>query len=336
MDKVANFSAKQRSELFEQTAANRGFHPAIAEKDFWVCWSLMKLFDAEELDGKLVFKGGTSLSKAHHLIERFSEDIDLVLNWELLGYGKEGDDPWQEVGSNTKLDKFNVAFNERAATYIEATLLPIVRSLLASCPDVRADVSSDDPHVIAIHYPAAFALKALRPEVKLEIGPLASWVPSAEFAVRSFAAEEFPQLFERPECTVTAITAERTFWEKATILHQQAHRATDMLPGYSRHYYDLYQLSRSSVADNALDDLQLLADVVEFKQRFYRSKWAHYELAKPGTFRLLPTTEGDRSLRNDYRMMEPMFFKTPPQWDGIIGELELLEKRINQLVDKAD
>jgi Nucleotidyl transferase AbiEii toxin, Type IV TA system len=335
LDRVANLSAKQRSELFDQTAANRGFQPAIAEKDFWVCWSLMKLFDAAELDGKLVFKGGTSLSKAHHLIERFSEDIDLVLNWELLGYGKHGKDPWLAMESNTQLDKFNAAFNDEAASYIEVTLLPIVQSLLSSCPDVRVDIPKEDPHVIAIHYPAAFSLKALRPEVKLEFGPLASWVPSSQFAVRSFAAEEFPKLFDRPECTVTAITAERTFWEKATILHQQAHRATEMLPGYSRHYYDLYQLSRTTIADNALGNLKLLADVVEFKQRFYRSKWAHYELAKPGTFRLLPTSEGDRSLRNDYRMMEPMFFKAPPPWDSILRELELLEKRINQLANNS-
>ena len=215
--------------------------------------------------------------------------------------------------------------------YIANTLLPIVRNSLVSCPEVQASVSPDDPYVIAIHYPAAFSLNILRPEVKLEIGPLASWVPSGRFEVRSFAAEEFPILFESPECLVTAITAERTFWEKATILHQQAFRITEMLPGYSRHYYDLCQLARSQIASNALSDLQLLADVVEFKQRFYRSKWANYEFARPGTFRLLPSEEGNRSLISDYRKMLPMFFRTPPPWDEIIAELAGLEKRINQL-----
>ncbi len=105
MDNVANLSDRQRQELFGQTAANRGFHPAIAEKDFWVCWVLMKLFGSEELTKQLVFKGGTSLSKAHHLIQRFSEDIDLVLNWQLLGYGPGGDDAWREIPSNTQLDR---------------------------------------------------------------------------------------------------------------------------------------------------------------------------------------------------------------------------------------
>jgi len=291
----------------------------------------MKLFGSEVLADKLVFKGGTSLSKAHHLIHRFSEDIDLVLNWELLGYGTGGDDPWQEISSNTKLDRLNKEFNSRAADYIANRLLPLVAELLSTCREVRTAVSASDPQVVEIHYPAAFGLDALRPEVKLEIGPLASWVPSARFPIRSFAAEEFPSLFDVTECEVTAITAERTFWEKATILHQQAHRPTPMPAGYSRHYYDVYQLSQSPVADNALTDLRMLNDVVAFKQRFYRSSWARYDLAKPGSFRLIPEANGERDLRADYRQMQPMFFAAPPPWEEILKSLHELEARINQL-----
>ncbi|MCA9448152.1 MAG: nucleotidyl transferase AbiEii/AbiGii toxin family protein, partial [Candidatus Omnitrophica bacterium] len=150
MDNVANLSSHERSDLFEQTAANLGLHQAIAEKDFWVCWSLMKLFESSELAGNLVFKGGTSLSKAHHLIDRFSEDIDLVLNWELLGYGKGAKNPWQTMESNTQLDKFNDEFNKQAANYIGKTLLPTVQNLVSSCQAVHVDVPREDPHVIAI------------------------------------------------------------------------------------------------------------------------------------------------------------------------------------------
>ena len=331
MDRVANLPAQKRSELFGQTAANRGLHPAIAEKDFWVCWALMKLFGSPELSKQLVFKGGTSLSKAHHLIDRFSEDIDLVLNWELLGYSETGSDPWEELVSNTQLDKFNKEFNQKAADYIAKHLQPLVEGLVASCPEVRAKVSPIEDQVIEIHYPAAFQLDAIRPEVKLEIGPLASWVPSASYAIRPFAAEEFPDVFENPECQVTAITAERTFWEKATILHQQSHRTTVMPAGYSRHYYDLYQLANSSVAQYAMGDLKMLDDVIAFKQRFYRSSWAKYELAKPGTFRLLPTPDGEKELRSDYRSMQPMFFTTQPLWDDIMIRLRALEFGINSL-----
>lgn len=329
MDSVANLPANQRRELFEQTAAQRGFHPAIAEKDFWVCWVLMKLFDSKELSRQIVFKGGTSLSKVHRLVDRFSEDIDLVLNWEVLGFGKEGRDPWEELPSTTQLDRFNRDFNERAGKYIRAILVHQVQGLLASCGEVRAEVSPEDSQVISIRYPAAFSLAALRPEVKLEIGPLASWVPSGEYPICSFAAEEFPNVFKQTHCNVIAITAERTFWEKATILHQQAHRQTVMPPGYSRHYYDLHQLSHSPVAERALKDLTLLEDVVNFKQRFYRSPWAKYELAKPGTFKLLPTAEGNRALMGDHLLMKPMFFSNPPSWNDILQSLRSLESKIN-------
>ena len=85
MDKISELSQEDRRDLFGQTAINLGFDPAVVEKDFWVCWVLKRLFESPELSKQLVFKGGTSLAKVHKLIERFSEDIDLVLDWRLLG-----------------------------------------------------------------------------------------------------------------------------------------------------------------------------------------------------------------------------------------------------------
>jgi hypothetical protein len=331
MDKVAALSDVQRSELFEETARERGILPAIIEKDFWVCWVLKKLFAADQLANNLVFKGGTSLSKVYGLIHRFSEDIDLVLNWELLGYGNAASDAWEEMASNTKQNQFNELFNQRAANYIQETLGPQIEQLLVSCSGVRVDVSESDPHVIDVHYPASFHLNVLRPEVKLEIGPLASWVPSAKHIIQPYAAEVFGELFDDPNCPLVAITAERTFWEKATILHQQAHRTKPMPPGYSRHYYDLIQLAASPVKDAALGDLQLLSEVVKFKRRFYLSAWAKYEEAVPGTFRLLPTGEGSQQLEADYQNMQAMFFETPPAWQDILRTLHDLESEINSL-----
>lgn len=330
MDKFAQLSQKQRNEIFEASAEERGLAPAIIEKDFWVCWLLKKLFNAPELTGQLVFKGGTSLSKVHGLIERFSEDIDLVLAWSLIGYGDGGDDPWQEMPSGNQQNRFNTEFNNKAARYISETLCPLVQKITSSVDGIEC-VIPDDPHVIEVHYPAAFGSSAFMPEVRLEIGPLASWVPKGNHIVRPYAAEDFPQVFDEADCPVVAITAERTFWEKATILHQQAHRAEDrpMPTRYSRHYYDLFQMTRSDVAANAIADLSLLDDVVKFKQRFYRSPWASYETAKPGTFRLMPTALGDTVLRKDYAAMRPMFFSEPPPWDDILDGLRVLEQQIN-------
>ncbi len=331
MDKVANLSANDRQELFRETATQRGINPAIVEKDFWVCWVLKQIFTDDRLKTRLVFKGGTSLSKVFGLIDRFSEDIDLILDWRLFGYGEGDRNPPPEFPSNTQRDRFCREVNERAATYIADTLIEDLNRLFSKCAGVAASMDATEPLTVNIAYPAAYSETYLRPEVRLEIGPLASWIPSHDHVIRPYAAEAIPSVFDDPACPVVAIDAERTFWEKATILHQQAHR-TDVMPSrYSRHYYDMHRLASSSTKETALGNLQLLSDVVDFKQRFYYCAWAHYEDAKPGSFKLLPSDERLAELRADYRDMGQMIFGTPPSFDDIIANIRILEEEINKL-----
>ena len=323
MNKVAALSAGERRDLFQETGARRGMSPAIAEKDFWVCWVLKRLFEDPELRGRMVFKGGTTLSKVYGLIDRFSEDIDLVLDWRLLGYGAALD---EEPATSTQRDKFNKGMNAKAAAYIAG---PLLARLAVTLAGVGVAVDAEDSHTVNIAYPAVFREAYLRPEVRLEIGPLASWVPSAEREIRPYAADSFPAVFVEPVCTVVAIAAERTFWEKATILHQQAHR-TDMLPvRYSRHYYDLYKLAASDMGRYAAGDTRMLADVVAFKRRFYPSKWARYETAAAGTLRLSPREDQLTALRRDYGAMGVMIFGEWVPFAEILRGLEELERRIN-------
>jgi hypothetical protein len=329
MDQVANLPAKQRAELFREAGSRRGIGSAVAEKDFWVCWVLKRLFADPALKEHLVFKGGTTLSKVFGIIERFSEDVDLILDWQLLGFGEGLENPYQEFGSNTKQDQFNKRFNEKAAEYIAGELLPRLCSIFAVCPQVTAAIDIRDAQAIEVAYPAAFSETYLRPNVRLEIGPLASWVPSAPHVIRPYAADVFPELFADSACPVVAIAAERTFWEKATILHQQAHRTGPMPPRYSRHYYDLHRLVHSPVKDAALHAWDLLKDVVEFKRRFYPCGWANYELARPGTFKLMPSAPQRRDLEKDYDAMRVMIFGEVPQFARIIETLAELEKEIN-------
>lgn len=329
MDRVAILPVGQRQDLFQATATRRGLNPAIIEKDFWVCWVLKQLFTDPQLKTQMVFKGGTSLSKVFHLIDRFSEDIDLVLDWRLLGYGSGRLDPFQEFDSSTQQDRFNKEVNKKAAQYIADTLIHDLGRLFSPCPGVIPSVDSADPQAINVVYPAAFSEVYLRPAVRLEIGPLASWVPSHTHAIQPYAAEEFAQLFAAPDCPVVAIDAERTFWEKATILHQQAHRTNTMPSRYSRHYYDMYRLARSSIRDAALANLKLLDDVVAFKRRFYPCAWAQYEDARPGTLRLVPADDRLAELRRDYQDMRQMIFQAAPGFDEIIEGIRKLETEIN-------
>lgn len=324
MDTIVKLSPEQRSELFRETAARKGVTNAIAEKDFWVTWVLSKIFSDSHLSTLMIFKGGTSLSKAFHLIERFSEDIDLILDWRTV----IDSDP-RESKSKTAQDKLNKEINAKAASYIKNELLPVITSVLA--PYCICIPDENDGLIINVRYPSSFDDPYLRPEILLEIGPLASWLPYGEYAVQSFASEEFPALFTNPICNVKAIVAERTFWEKATILHQEANRPLDkaMLPRYSRHYYDLAMMAQSHVKEVALRDLNLLETVVAFKQQFYPSAWANYESAKAGSLKLVPPQERITELTKDYDAMRSMIFGNYPSLNEIITILKALEAEIN-------
>lgn len=122
MDKLARLPAEDRRDIFIEAAARLGIRPTITEKDFWVCVVLRLLFEKSRFGESLVFKGGTSLSKAYGLIERFSEDIDLVLDWQLIGFGAGLKDPLQNFDSKSKQDQFNKQMNRLAAAYIAETL----------------------------------------------------------------------------------------------------------------------------------------------------------------------------------------------------------------------
>jgi len=324
MEKIAALPSTQRQELFSETAARKGVFPAIIEKDFWVCWTLSRLFADEHLSRLLMFKGGTSLSKVFNLIERFSEDIDLIIDWRVVA----GEDP-MAARSNSKQDALNKQIDEEAMAYIAGDLAGMVRGVLSPICSCELDV--DDGHVLNIRYPVAFPPEYLRPEIRLEIGPLASWFPFGEYRIRPYAADAFPALFEHPDCTVQAIKAERTFWEKATILHHEAHRpdGSSQPPRYSRHYYDLAMMANADVKAHALADLRQMEEVVAFKMKFYRRGWAHYELAKPGSFRLIPGDKVLQTVRRDYVDMQNMIFGAYPDVGEILVTLQSLEDEIN-------
>lgn len=327
MESVARLSSAERRELFAETAARKGMTPAIVEKDFWVCWTLGRLFAHPELSRLLMFKGGTSLSKVFNLIERFSEDIDLILDWRVV----IGEDDPLAARSATKQEALNKTIDARAVDYIGGELLPMISWVVD--PICRCELAADDLHALNIQYPAAFSDIYLRPEVRLEIGPLAAWLPCDHYRVRPYAAEAFPQIFKQADCAVQAIRAERTFWEKATILHHEANRpeGNPQPLRYSRHYYDLAMMAAAPVKDAALADLSLLEDVVAFKQRFYRRPWARYDLAKPGTFKLLPSDHVLAAVEKDYAQMRNMIFGRYPAFDTIMAELQHLENEINAL-----
>lgn len=326
MDKTAKLPANQRKELFQQTAAKlHMLSEAAIEKDFWVCWMLKKLFTSRIKD-IIIFKGGTSLSKIFHLIQRFSEDIDLILNWKDNTVG----DPMLPR-SHSRQDKFNSELDQWSSNFIRKIILPEVQNTCAGI--CQAEISPNDPEHIVVTYPKSFDDPYLRPQILLEIGAKAAWVPHDTYTIRPYAAEIYPGIFDSPDASIKATTPERSFWEKITILHAEAHRPANspVRARYSRHYYDTVMIARSPVKQKAFSDLQLLKNVVDFKEKFYHSGWANYQEAKPGTLKLLPPAHSMTELRKDYGKMKMMIYGAPLSFDEIMESLEKLEDEINNL-----
>ena len=337
MNGIAGMSAEERAQVFAETADRKALAEAIIEKDFWVCWILKQLFSIEALSGRLLFKGGTSLSKIFHAINRFSEDIDLAVDYVALGFTGERDPRRADISKTRRTNILDEMMAE-CRRYIGGEFLAALR---ARCEEVLGPaegwslrVGEQTPDKIEFHYPAASTknLDYVVPQVVLELGTHAEFIPHDRFTIRSFVAEEFPKLVTDGEIEVLALLAKRTFWEKATILHAQYHRAPESaIPDrYSRHYYDVAMMARGPIRAEALSDMDLLAQVVRHKETFYPSAWARYDLARPGTFRLVPPETRMAALERDYRNMATMIFGEPPPFDSIMATLTTLEQEINK------
>ena len=329
MRKIATIKEADRQALFHNTAAKMGLPDAIIEKDFWVCWMLDYLFHRSGWKDKIAFKGGTSLSKSYGLIERFSEDIDLILDWRVLGYSI--DEPWEDR-SNRQQEIFNEEANDRTEKFLNEVFVPAVKSdLLSELKDVDCYVDNNDPQTVIFAYSNSFSETSILPVICLEIGALAAWTPAAVKPIKPYTAECYPHLFEQPQTGVLTVLPERTLWEKATILHREAYcpEGRSVPARYSRHFYDLYKMANSPIKDKALAGLELLDKVVAFKQKFYRCPWANYELAKVGTLRLLPPDYNLKAFEADYEHMQNMLFGQKPTFAEILSGLAKLQNEVN-------
>lgn len=332
MYKIARLPRKDREALFRNTAYKMGMTEAIIEKDFWVCWILEYLFERCPWKKNLAFKGGTSLSKSYGLIERFSEDIDLILDWSILGY--TNNEPWAER-SNTKQDLFNKKANYKAEEFIKNEFMPKLKEDLSIelSEEFSCYTDSEDGQTVKFVYPISFEDKAILPEIRLEIGALAAWTPATLKSITPYAAKQYPHLFKKPSTDVMTVLPERTFWEKITILHREANRPKEReFPSrYSRHYYDLCCMAKTEVKGRAFSDVELLEKVVAFKEKFYRCPWAKYEDAKIGTMKLFPPKHNILKLEEDYEHMQNMIFGERPNFRTMMKEIAQLEEDINQI-----
>ena len=332
-------SPEDRQLALNDAALRLRFNAVILEKDFWVSWLLGVLFSQPELAPHLVFKGGTSLSKVYGVIDRFSEDIDLCLVPEFVGADAAGFDA---LGSRVKRDAAVLEMQRLCAHKTQELLMPLleqaITQTLGQAPvgtwlryELDADAKSP---IVYFRYPSAqpIGFTYLAREVKLELGTLTDQQPTEAHPIRPLLADAFPALFDTWTCSVTALALQRTFWEKATILHSEFHRPPDSpTPDrYARHYFDTVKLLGHPDAIRFLDDKAQCERVVDWKSRVFARGWARYDLARHGSFRLVPADQRQRALAQDYARMRPMFLSEPPPFDELIERLVHAEGAINR------
>ena len=339
-------SEKERRDLFVGAADRLRTNEQNIEKDFWVCWTLDALFNELEAGGpRLLFKGGTSLSKGYGLIERFSEDIDITVFREDIGQPTTVEELEALSGKkrNHRLEAIKAACQE----YIHGPMLEQLSALLrrtlqnanlrADRARVEADPDDPDRQSLLLWYPTATTEgnAYIRRAIKIESGAKSALDPHAPVAVKPYIADDLPN-FALTVGNVTTVAPSRTFGDKVVILHGLRRwwdRRGELKGGgqrVSRHYYDVYRLLASEIGHNATGDLAMAEDCVRHARMFFNRPDLDLASATPGSFALTPHDGMLDDLRRDYEAMSGMVFGPIPTVDEVVMAIAELEQRLNR------
>lgn len=325
---IVKTNNKERELLFREASLNSGINENIIEKDFWVSFILEHLFEKSVYKDYLIFKGGTSLSKCYNLIERFSEDVDLIVDPVLVGITKE---ELHLERSNTQQNKFNNYINDLTNNFLINEFIPTLTKELENVglKDFELTIDESDALSVLFKYPNIHTSDYIKPTVKLEMGTLAAKVPVEIKTIEPYIQTYLKEI-NGLEANVKTITAVRTFFEKLTILHDLSHKTSNYNLRYSRHYYDTYKIITSNVFDESLNELALINDVVDFKNKFYYSKRSNMDAILEGNLKLIPNNEAISVFRKDYDEMKDMFFGEIPNYDEMLDAIKVKEDILNK------
>jgi len=340
MQNIFEVPSSSLSDIFTQTAFKMGMGlPTIVEKDYWLVKLLQLLFSDDIFLKHHVFKGGTSLSKCYGLINRFSEDVDITISREFLGFNNSIEDV-SKLGNKRKKRYFDelAVTSIKHVNNISKTLSEKLKSQLEN-PDWQLYVDTDNKQNIIFEYPRLLESSMypedtyVKPKILLEFGCRGELQPSTLINVKMYAEEFFSDAFSGTDIVVNTLNAERTFWEKITLLHMLTHQDKDksLQPRMARHYYDVCKLSKSNIIEIAIKNLSLLESVAAHKSAYYRSKQASYQTAKPGSLRLIPTQQLRDKLETDYKAMTEMFFGETLTFRDILETIAEVEDTLNNL-----
>ena len=328
-----NQSTSDRLGYLEQLRMRTGVEEFVFEKDWWVTVILRALFRCG-CAGSLMFKGGTSLSKAWGLIDRFSEDVDLGIDREFLGFGGE----LSKTQISDKLRRAACSFvRERLQNDLREQL--IADGIEAGKFEVRVNITSvttTDPEVIEVEYVPSMGEHAyLKHVVKIEVSGRSMHEPVKGCALRTMITEAHPEgPFSEEEFVVMAVVPERTFLEKVMLLHEEfAKPMSDVrAERMSRHLYDIYRIMQTTIAGKALGDEALYRSVLEHRRKFVGLRGFDYDSLYTDTLSLEIPAEVTDAWHQDYEhMCRTMIYGEHPSWDELMAKMRELNERIRGL-----
>ena len=325
---------QRRIDILNQVSNSTGL-PAIAiEKDWWVTLSLKASFELD-YSPHIVFKGGTSLSKSWNLIERFSEDIDLAIDRKFFGF--EGDISKTQIKNLRK----------NSCEFISTTFLKDLTHKLTAwkvideCQIIAQPVndSDKDPQIIEIHYQSVFDQSSYLPQrVLIEVSSRSLMEPTESRAINSILSTEFPDTpFASEVFKVSTVLPQRTFLEKIFLLHEEfsQDKAKIRIDRLSRHLYDLEKLMDTEHGIAAIKDVVLYQSIIKHREKFNPLRGIDYANHIPSNIKIIPPDEIIKDWEKDYQIMtQHMIYGEPLSFESLIKRIDVLQKRINQIVLK--
>jgi hypothetical protein len=305
VEQFLKLSREDRSEVLETVRAQTDRPTHLLEKDVWVVWTLSTIFDSALADD-LTLKGGTSLSKAYKVIDRFSEDVDLTCDIRKLIDGLSGD---ALPATRSQASKWTHAVRDRLPDWITANVRPVIEAALNRDQlDATIEVGGVARDTLLLRYPALkHGTGYVSPAVVLEFGGRATGEPHQVMPVACdmdghVAGVAFPS------ASPSVMGVSRTFWEKATAAHVYCVQGRIRGERYARHWHDLAALGRSRHFPQAIDDRAVATAVARHKSFFFieqdtDGRTIDYLPAIAGRLKIVPEGQARSALAADYTEM---------------------------------
>jgi len=339
--KFIDLSKEDRLDILDRVSNELNIRQReVIEKDWWVTAVLRAMFSLPYAS-HLSFKGGTSLSKCWHLIDRFSEDIDIAIDREFLGFSGT----LSKTQISNKLRRAACSFVRETMQYDLAEQLykdGISKEKFKVNVNITP-ISTTDPEVINVNYDSvlSFSIDGLDgnqyilPKVKIEVSGRSMSEPVSEITLNSMIDQVYPNTpFAGPKFMVRAVLPERTFLEKIFLLHEEFAKPKDLIrvERMSRHMYDIGQMLKTPIAERAINDACLYRQVVEHRRTFIGLRGFDYDTLYPATLNIVPPASIIEQWKDDYENMRMhMIYGESVSFEELIHNLQNLNAKISKI-----